>query len=307
VKIVFAGTPEFACESLKAMVAADYVPTLVLTQPDRAAGRGRKLAAGPVKQLAQRSGMPVRQPATLKDSRTIAELAALEPDLLVVAAYGLLLPQAVLDIPRRGAVNVHASLLPRWRGASPIQAAILAGDSETGISLMQMEAGLDSGPVLAAQALRIGTDETAGSLHDRLARLGGELLVRTLPDILQGSCPSRPQNPREVTYAGKIATTDASIDWSQPAESNARKVRAYNPVPGAWFVLDGERIKCWIAEAIDAVNDVPGTIIAADRHGIVVACGSGALRMTELQRPGRRRVAAAELAGQPGFTGGCLL
>ncbi|HSD69661.1 MAG TPA: methionyl-tRNA formyltransferase, partial [Woeseiaceae bacterium] len=212
-KILFAGTPEFARESLEALVKGGFVPTLVLTRPDRPAGRGKQISQSPVKQYAKQHNIPVWQPANLKDDVAIARLKAEAPDVLIVAAYGLLLPQALLDIPRRGCVNVHASLLPRWRGASPIQAAILAGDTHTGVSLMQMEAGLDCGGVLAAESVAIGPEETAGSLHDRLAVLGGSLLVRTLPGILQGSCTARPQDPKEVTFAGKIRTEDAMLDW----------------------------------------------------------------------------------------------
>lgn len=302
-KILFAGTPEFARESLEALVAAGLKPALVLTQPDRPAGRGNQLAESPVKKFAQQHNIPLWQPATLKDSAAIAKLAAEKPDLLIVAAYGLLLPQAVLDIPRRGCVNVHASLLPRWRGASPIQAAILAGDTRTGVSLMQMEAGLDSGPVIAAESLPIGPEETAGSLHDRLAVLGGSLLVRTVPGILQGGCNTQPQNPRDVTVAGKIRTEDALLDWQQPAEINARKVRAYNPQPGAWFRFGGERIKCWSAKSIEAAGQAPGTVVAAGKDGLDVACGAGALRLVEVQRAGGRRVRGSELAAQLTLSG----
>ena len=301
--IIFAGTPDFARESLAALVAAGFVLDLVLTQPDRPAGRGKKLTASPVKVLAQQEGIRVWQPATLREPAAVAELAMLQPDLLIVAAYGLLLPQAVLDIPRRGCVNVHASLLPRWRGASPIQAAILAGDTQTGISLMQMEAGLDSGPVLATRALDIVPDETAGSLHDRLAALGASLLVHKLPAILAGSCEAAPQDPNDVTYAGKIRSEDALLDWRQAADINARKVRAYNPHPGAWFQCGDERIKCWAAIAIQAGGQRPGAVIAAGPDGIDVACATFALRMTELQRPGRRRVSAGELAAQLSLPG----
>jgi methionyl-tRNA formyltransferase len=302
-KIIFAGTPEFACEALDALVAADFVPELVLTQPDRPAGRGKKLAASPVKQFAERQGIEVWQPVTLKDAAIVADLAARQPELMIVAAYGLLLPQAVLDLPRLGAVNVHASLLPRWRGASPIQAAILAGDTESGISLMQMDAGLDSGPVIAAESLQIGEQESAGSLHDRLAELGGSLLVRTLPDILEGRVRPAVQDQTKVTHAGKFDTKDALLDWTQPADINARKVRAFNPHPGAWFELDGERIKCRAAIAIDATTKIPGTVVSAGPEGIDVACKQGALRMIELQRPGRRHVTAAEFATQFKLTG----
>jgi len=301
--IVFAGTPEFACESLKALVAGGFSPCLILTQPDRPSGRGKKMSASPVKQFALEQDIPVWQPVTLRDAAIVAELAALQPDVLIVAAYGLFLPQAVLDIPRLGCVNVHASLLPRWRGASPIQAAILAGDGETGISLMQMEAGLDTGPVLASETLSIGSKETAGHLHDRLALLGGELLVKTLPAIFQGQCKPRPQDPSLVTSAGKIRTQDAQIDWRQPAEIAERKVRAYNPVPGAWFNCADERVKCWSATAVQAKESPPGTVTAAGKEGIDVACATGALRMTELQRPGRRRISAAELAAQLPLSG----
>jgi methionyl-tRNA formyltransferase len=297
-KIIFAGTPEFACEALDALVGANLVPDLVLTQPDRPAGRGKKLAASAVKQFAERQGIEVWQPVTLKDAAIVADLAARQPDLMIVAAYGLLLPQAVLDIPRLGAVNVHASLLPRWRGASPIQAAILAGDTESGISLMQMDAGLDSGPVIATESLQIGEQESAGSLHDRLAKLGGALLVRTLPDILEARVQPAVQDPAKVTHAGKFNAKDAMLDWTQLADINARKVRAFNPHPGAWFELDGERIKCRAASAIDAKTNIPGTVISSGPEGIDVACEQGALRMTELQRPGRRHVTAAEFATQ---------
>jgi methionyl-tRNA formyltransferase len=302
-KILFAGTPEFARESLEALVAAGLKPALVLTQPDRPAGRGKQLAESPVKKCAQQHSIPVWQPATLKDGAAIAKLAAEKPDLLIVAAYGLLLPQAVLDIPRRGCVNVHASLLPRWRGASPIQAAILSGDTQTGVSLMQMEAGLDSGPVIAAESLPIGPEETAGSLHDRLAVLGGSLLVRTLPGILQGTCTARPQNPHDVTFASKIGTEDALLDWQQPAEINARKVRAYNPQPGAWFRFGDERIKCWAAKAIESERHTPGTVIASGKDGIDVACRAGALRLIEVQRASGRRVRGSELAAQLKLSG----
>ncbi|MEQ9561658.1 MAG: methionyl-tRNA formyltransferase [Woeseiaceae bacterium] len=302
-KIIFAGTPDFACEALAALVAADFVPELVLTQPDRPAGRGKKLAASPVKQFAERQGIEVWQPVTLKDAAIVADLAGRGADLMIVAAYGLLLPQAVLDLPRLGAVNVHASLLPRWHGASPIQAAILAGDTESGISLMQMDAGLDSGPVIAAELLPIGEQENAGSLHDRLAKLGGSLLVRTLPDILAGRVSPAAQDPSHVTHAGKFNTKDALLDWMQPADLNARKVRAFNPHPGAWFELDGERIKCWAAGAIEAEGHIPGTVVFAGPDGIEVACKQGILRMTELQRPGRRHVTAAEFASQLNLAG----
>ncbi len=302
-KLLFAGTPDFALESLRALHAAGYTPVAVLTQPDRPAGRGKKLTESPVKQFAAEHDIPVWQPETLKDADIVAQIAASKPDLMIVAAYGLLLPQAVLDIPARGCVNVHASLLPRWRGAAPIQAAILEGDSKTGITLMQMEAGLDSGPVMASAAIDIGADETAGLLHDRLAALGGELLVQKLGAILDGSLEAEPQDAEQVTYAGKIRKQDAMIDWSCTAEQIGRKIRAYDPVPGASFDLDGEVIKCWRAEAIEGPEGPIGTILSADKNGVDVACGGGVLRMLEIQRPGRRRVSAAEFSNQSQLSG----
>lgn len=302
-KFLFAGTPDFALESLRALHAAGHVPAAVLTQPDRPSGRGKKLSASPVKQFAAAHDVPVWQPETLKDADMVAQIAAVEPDLMIVAAYGLLLPQAVLDIPARGCVNVHASLLPRWRGASPIQAAILEGDAKTGITLMQMQAGLDEGPVLASGTIDIDADDTAGSLHDRLAMLGGELLVQKLGAILDGSLEAVPQDDEKVTYAGKIRKQDAAIDWSCPAEEISRKIRAYDPVPGASFDLDGEVIKCWRAEALEGGEGPVGTILSADKKGVDVACGGGAMRMQEVQRPGRRRVSAAEFSNQSKLVG----
>ncbi len=297
-KLLFAGTPDFALESLRALFEAGLAPAAVLTQPDRPAGRGKKVMESPVKQFAAEHEMRVWQPETLKDADIVMRIAAAKPDLIVVAAYGLLLPQAVLDLPEHGCVNVHASLLPRWRGAAPIQAAILAGDTETGITLMKMEAGLDSGPVLATAALAIGSEETAGSLHDRLACLGGELLVQKTGEILDGTAVAVPQDQALATYAGKIRKQDAVIDWSDTAERIGRKIRAYNPVPGASFDLDGEIVKCWKGEPVDGYDGPAGTIVSADKDGIVVACAGGAVRLAEVQRPGRRRITAAEYAAQ---------
>lgn len=294
-RVVFAGTPAFAKASLAALVDAGVRPLAVYTQPDRPSGRGRKLTASPVKQYAQEQDLPVYQPPTLKDAQAQAELRAHAPDIVVVAAYGLIFPQAVLDIPAHGCLNVHASVLPRWRGAAPIQAAILAGDSETGISLMQMEAGLDSGPVFVSKAIPIGDDETAGELHDRLAALGGELLVEHLDDILAGRLEAKPQDASQATHAGKIQAADALLDWRQPAATLARAVRAYNPVPGARFAFDGDFVKCWRAEPCDGDGE-PGRVLTAGAPGIVVACGAGALRLTELQRPGRKRAPASGMA-----------
>jgi len=309
-RVVFAGTPEFALASLSALVDAGRIPVAVLTQPDRPAGRGKRITASPVKRYAEELGIPVLQPATLRDAGAVAELASLEPDVMIVAAYGLILPQEVLDIPRRGCLNVHASLLPRWRGAAPIQAAILAGDDHTGISLMSMTAGLDCGPVYTTATLTIGDDETAGELHDRLAALGGQLLVAKLDDILDEKVAAVEQDEALASYAGKINKKDAELDWSRDAEDLVRRVRAYNPVPGAFFFAEEEdavgaassreplRIKCWRATAVHGTDAAPGTVVECGANGVVVTCGSGALRLDELQLPGKRRVQAREFAGQ---------
>ncbi len=297
-KVLFAGTPEFALASLQALTASGVTPVAVLTQPDRPAGRGKRLTASPVKRLAEELGILVLQPTRLGDSAVISEIEDLEPDLMIVVAYGLLLPQNVLDIPARGCVNVHASVLPRWRGAAPIQAAILAGDAQSGVSLMAMTAGLDSGPVYASATLDIGARESAGELHDRLADLGGQLLCRHLDAIVDGTLVAAPQDESCSTYAGKIDKQDAAMDWSRPAIDLQRVVSAFNPTPGAWFMLDDERIKCWEAEACAGAACAAGRVISADQDGIVVACGEGALRLTSLQRPGKRRVTARQFAAQ---------
>ena len=302
-RLIFAGTPDFALESLKAMVEAGHVPVAVLTQPDRPAGRGRKLKASPVKKYAVARGLPVLQPVTLKDPQMVETIAALEPELMVVAAYGLLLPQAVLDVPNLGCVNVHASLLPRWRGASPIQHAILRGDRQTGVCLMRMVAGLDSGPVYASAATDIGPAESAGELHDRLAELGGRLLAERLDAIIAGRLEPVAQDEERATYAGKIRRRDAEIDWDLSATEIVRAVCAYNPVPGAWFRLDGEDVKCWQAAVIDDANGPAGVVLEAGRDGVDVACGTAAVRLLEIQRPGRRRVSGAEFASQARLAG----
>ena len=297
-RVVFAGTPEFALRALEALTVAGYEPVAVLTQPDRPAGRGKRLTASPVKIYAAARGIPVLQPQTLRDDKAVAEIEALAPDVLIVAAYGLILPQRVLDIPRHGCINVHASALPRWRGAAPIQAAILAGDAATGVSLMAMTAGLDCGPVYAIEPIPIGRDETAGALHDRMATAGGDLLVQKLDDILAGRLEPVPQDDALATYAPKIDKDDARLDWSLPAAELARRVRAYNPFPGAFFFVDDVRVKCWGASPVDGEPGTPGRVVQCDRGGVVVACGTGRLSLDTLQLPGKRRVSAAEFAGQ---------
>ncbi len=269
----------------------------------RSAGRGKRLTASPVKRFALDRGIEVLQPATLKDPDTVEQIAGFNPDILVVAAYGLILPQSVLDVPAKGCLNVHASLLPRWRGAAPIQAAILAGDAQTGVSLMAMTAGLDCGPVYVEEALAIGAEETAGELHDRLAALGGEMLVGHLEAILSGALEAVAQDDTQATYAGKISKQDARLDWQQPAEDLHREVRAYNPVPGAFFLLDDTPVKCWRASVVTGATGAPGEVLSAGRDGIVVACGQDALHLDSLQRPGKRPVTAAEFAGSVAMTG----
>ena len=298
-RIVFAGTPEFALASLQALTTAGYNVVGVYTQPDRPAGRGRQLSASPVKRYAQECGISVLQPESLRGDAVAAELASMQPDVMIVAAYGLLLPQNVLDIPTHGCLNVHASLLPRWRGAAPIQAAILADDEVTGISLMQMSAGLDCGAVFSMAKLVIGDEECAGELHDRLAALGGALLVRDLQKILSGDISSVEQDEDFSTYAGKIQKQDAELDWSLPADELHRRIRAYNPAPGAFFfTTDDVRIKVWQASVIPEIEARPGAFTQYDSKGIVVACGKGGLSLTSLQLPGKRRAAAHEFVTQ---------
>lgn len=300
-RIVFAGTPEFAVPSLEALVASNREIVLVLTRPDRPAGRGLSVQESAVKRAATRNGLSVFQPATLRDPAAVEVLREHAPDLMVVAAYGLILPQAALDVPPRGAINVHASLLPRWRGAAPIQRALLAGDAETGVSIMRMEAGLDTGPVLMSEPLAIEPEETAGTLHDKLAAVGARLLAEALDRLEQGTLHPVRQPESGVTYAAKIEKSEAWINWSRAAESLARQVRAFDPFPGALARLRGVDVKIWrVAQCAAASGGPPGVVLAASRDGIVVACGTGALRLLELQRAGARRLAAgAFLSGTP--------
>jgi len=294
-RIVFAGTPEFAVSSLRA-AARHHEVVAVYTQPDRPAGRGRGLAPSPVKLEAVARGIPVYQPETLKDEVAQQQLRDLQPDLMVVVAYGLILPKAVLAIPTHGCWNVHASLLPRWRGAAPIQRAIQAGDAKTGVCLMQMEAGLDTGPVLLHQELPIAATDTGGQLHDKLAELGAQVLSDGLGLLRAGIKPiARPQPEQGVTYAHKLDKAEAKLDWAQDAEALARTVRAFNPWPIAEALLAGERVRIHGAVALDVTHgQAPGTVLAAGREGIDIACGQGALRLRVLQREGGKAITAAD-------------
>ena len=298
-RVAFAGTPDFALPAFHALVGSRHTVVGVLTQPDRPKGRGRQLAASPVKLAAQACGVPVSQPIKLKTEADRADLAAWQPDVLVVVAYGLILPRAALDLPRLGCVNIHASLLPRWRGAAPIQRAILAGDAQTGVSIMRMDVGLDTGPVFLERTVAIAPGETGGSLHDRLAAEGASAVVEVLDELSINGATSIPQREDGVTYASKIDKAEALIDWSRGAIEIERQVRAFNPWPIAETRLDGEQLRIYSARAIDtdheSIGGESGKIIAVSNGSIVVACGHGRLALTELQRPGRRPVAARDL------------
>ncbi|MDP2879735.1 MAG: methionyl-tRNA formyltransferase [Sulfuricella sp.] len=299
-RLIFAGTPEFAAVALVALIEAGHDVALVLTQPDRPAGRGMRLTPSPVKQLALRHGLSVLQPAALKDAEVRAQLAAVNADAMIVAAYGLLLPSAVLALPRLGCLNIHASLLPRWRGAAPIQRAILAGDPETGITIMQMDSGLDTGGMLLRAALQIADEDTAQTLHDKLAVLGASSIVSALRQLAQGTLRAQPQNDSAATYAAKLSKAEGLIDWRKSAAEIARAVHAYNPFPVAQARLRAETWRIWQAQAAQRSEGSPGEILQADRDGILVRCGEGALLLKELQKAGGKRLPASSfLAGNP--------
>ncbi len=303
-RVVYAGTPEFARVALERLHAAGFEIPLVLTQPDRPAGRGMKLQASPVKQFAQEHGIAVAQPHSLRldgkypeeAAAARAALEAVRPDVIVVAAYGLILPQWVLDLPRLGCLNIHASLLPRWRGAAPIHRALEAGDTETGVTIMQMDAGLDTGDMLLVERLPITAKDSTASLHDKLALLGGRLVVEALEIAACGGLTRMPQAVEGVTYAHKIEKQEAAVDWAQPAAVIERRIRAFDPFPGAATAWQGEPIKLWRGhvEPAPANSKAPGTVLLAGTEGIVVQCGEGALRLTELQRAGGKRLSAAD-------------
>ncbi|MCO6056112.1 methionyl-tRNA formyltransferase [Pseudomonas sp. MOB-449] len=294
-RLVFAGTPEFAAEHLKALLDSRHQVIAVYTQPDRPAGRGQKLMPSPVKQLAVEHGIPVLQPPTLRDPAAQAELKALDADLMVVVAYGLILPQVVLDTPRLGCINSHASLLPRWRGAAPIQRAVQAGDAESGVTVMQMEAGLDTGPMLLKVTTPISAEDTGGSLHDRLAQLGPKAVLEAVEGLAAGILQGEVQDDARANYAHKLNKDEARLDWSRPAVELERLVRAFNPWPICHTSLDSEPLKVLAAALGEGKGQQPGQILAASKDGLTVACGEGALRLTRLQLPGGKPLNFADL------------
>ncbi|WP_323750008.1 methionyl-tRNA formyltransferase [Marinobacter sp.] len=301
-RIVFAGTPDFAAIALKAILAAGHTVVGVYSQPDRPAGRGRKLMPSPVKQVALDADIPVFQPQSLKPEEAQQELAGLKPDVMIVAAYGLILPKAVLEIPSHGCLNIHASLLPRWRGAAPIQRAIAAGDAETGITIMQMDVGLDTGDMLLKTATPINPDDTGGSLHDRLADMGGEAIVDTLAKLRQDALTGEAQNDDAACYAHKLSKQEGHIDWSRSATDIERLIRAFNPWPGTFTDLGDQRIRLHQAQALEQGSDkAPGTVLHREREGIDIACGTGSLRITKVQLPGTRALSVSDLinGGKP--------
>ncbi|GJL72096.1 MAG: methionyl-tRNA formyltransferase [Nitrosomonas sp.] len=303
-KIIFAGTPAFAATALEALFAADHEIALVLTQPDRPAGRGMKTVASPVKLLAMTHGVALLQPLTLKSEALHAQLMEYNADVMIVAAYGLILPATVLNLPRYGCLNIHASLLPRWRGAAPIQRAILAGDQETGITIMQMDTGLDTGAMLHKARLEVESGDTTQTLHDKLSKLGAHSIVTALAQLQQGRLTASVQNEALACYAPKINKTEAAIDWQQDADQINRLVRAFNPSPGAYAQIRGNVLKIWQAKRAVDISGKPGEIIAIRRDGIIVACGRHAIILETLQKPGGKKLGAAEfLTGyslQPG-------
>ncbi|MBL0501778.1 methionyl-tRNA formyltransferase [Aeromonas caviae] len=295
-KLIFAGTPDFAARHLAALLSSGHEVVAVYTQPDKPAGRGQKLTASPVKELALAHDLPVYQPASLRNEAAQAELAALGADLMVVVAYGLILPKAVLDTPRLGCINVHGSLLPRWRGAAPIQRSIWAGDAETGVTIMQMDVGLDTGAMIRKVTYPIASDETSASLYDKLAGLGPQALVDTLDAMAAGDTAAEPQDDALANYAEKLSKEEARIDWSMDAVAIERCIRAFNPWPISWFDVAGQTVKVWQAEVVAQDHgQAVGTLLKADKQGIEVATGQGVLRLLTLQPPGKKAMSVSDL------------
>lgn len=295
-KLIFAGTPDFAARHLAALLSSDHEVIAVYTQPDKPAGRGQKLTASPVKELALAHNLPVYQPASLRNEEAQAELASLGADLMVVVAYGLILPKAVLDTPRLGCINVHGSLLPRWRGAAPIQRAIWAGDAETGVTIMQMDVGLDTGAMIRKVSCPIAADETSTSLYDKLAELGPLALVDTVDAMAAGNTTAEPQDDALANYAQKLSKEEARIDWTMDAVAIERCIRAFNPWPISWCEVAGQTIKVWQAEVIEHEHgQSAGTLLKADKQGIDIATGKGVLRLLTLQPPGKKAMSVTDL------------
>lgn len=307
-RLIFAGTPDFAAHHLQCLIDSDHQIVGVYTQPDRPAGRGKKLVASPVKQLAEQHGLPVFQPVNFKEEGALQTLAALQADVMVVVAYGLLLPRAVLEAPRLGCINVHASLLPRWRGAAPIQRAIAAGDSETGITIMQMDIGLDTGDMLIKTRCPISADDTGGSLHDKLMAQGGPALLDALTGLEQQTLVPEKQDDSLACYASKLTKEEAAIDWHLPAATLYNQIRAFIPFPVAYFSQGEDRIRVWGCQLADASGE-PGTLLQADAQGLLVACRDGGLRLTHLQLPGKKALPVRDLLNGHGdrFAAGCRL
>lgn len=295
-RLIFAGTPDFAAQHLAALVAAGHDVVAVYTQPDRPAGRGKRLQPSAVKTLALEHELELQQPQTLKSADVQQQLAAYDADLMVVVAYGLILPQAVLDMPRLGCINVHGSLLPRWRGAAPIQRAIWAGDAVTGVTIMQMEAGLDTGPMLLKESIAIAPDDTAASLYARMAKIGPQALLDALSRLQHDGLPAQPQDEAEATYAAKLRKEEARIDWQQPAVFIERCVRAFNPWPGTEFTVAGQRFKIWQAEVVSGDSDeAPGTLLNLGKNTLCIQTGDGALNVLSVQPVGKKPMAVADV------------